>query len=162
MKKCPNCGKEFQDDWEVCLYCSVKLSNDLTIVPKIPKINVKKENIQCGFISRLVGYPIAVIMFTFINNGFNSYHGIYRIYSFNIGFRNAWMLALLVPLVMALTKNYILEKLILTFCVPWIIIMNYEGFGGLAIIAPTTIMLFLSPILSLGIVFLFLSILKKI
>lgn len=37
MKKCPKCGEIFDDTWQVCLHCSVALSDNLSIKETNPK-----------------------------------------------------------------------------------------------------------------------------
>ncbi|MCX5668023.1 MAG: hypothetical protein NTY34_06930 [Candidatus Omnitrophica bacterium] len=43
MKKCPKCGKTYDDTWKVCLSCSVALSDNLSIVETNPEIRKQQE-----------------------------------------------------------------------------------------------------------------------
>ncbi len=43
MKKCPKCGKEYDDTWKNCLNCSVPLTEDMSIKEFHPEIRSKKE-----------------------------------------------------------------------------------------------------------------------
>jgi len=42
MKKCPKCGKVYDDSWKMCLNCSVVLSEDISIVETNPELEVKR------------------------------------------------------------------------------------------------------------------------
>lgn len=41
MKKCPKCGKTYDDTWKICLHCGVNLSNDLSIKEDNPELQNK-------------------------------------------------------------------------------------------------------------------------
>jgi hypothetical protein len=69
VKKCPKCGKTFDDSWEVCLGCSVQLSDDLSVTPDLPETpnpsSTKKKKLS--LILRSVG--ICCLFVFLVNNG---------------------------------------------------------------------------------------------
>ena len=44
MRKCPKCGKTYDDTWKICLHCSVNLSDDMSIKESQIESQVKKKN----------------------------------------------------------------------------------------------------------------------
>lgn len=42
MKKCPKCGKTYDDTWKICLHCSVALSDNLLVAETNPELRTKR------------------------------------------------------------------------------------------------------------------------
>lgn len=54
MKKCPKCGKTYDDTWKVCLHCSVDLSENLSVVETNPELRIKYTSSDYDGKSRFV------------------------------------------------------------------------------------------------------------
>ena len=45
MRKCPKCGKTYDDTWKICLDCSVSLTEDMSIKESNPELRSKKRGL---------------------------------------------------------------------------------------------------------------------
>jgi len=62
MKKCPKCGKTYDDTWKMCLHCSVALSDNLSIVETNPEIWKKQEGKPLPLFAKISILIIGLIM----------------------------------------------------------------------------------------------------
>lgn len=61
MRKCPKCGKIYDDSWKVCLNCSLVLADDVRIQESNPELRINNENEMKGAGLNIAG--LAFIIF---------------------------------------------------------------------------------------------------